>query len=283
MTALLQKLPQDADCLPATLHEAFQRFESASARLEERYQSLLAETEVLREQLKEKDAAIKRAERLAVVGEAAAAIAHEVRNPLGAMKLFASLLKRDLEQQPASQKLVEQISRNIETIDNVVSNMLHFSKSPSSIRGPVNVHALLQEHVEHFRLLADGNVKFNLTLDGNPFVLGDEHRLRQVFYNILLNAMQAMNFRGCVDVRSMQSAEGQLCVEIHDAGPGIPSEMLAKLFEPFASTRQGGTGLGLAIVKRIIEEHGGSVSAANQGGACFRLILPRKGISSEKR
>ncbi|MBX7143841.1 MAG: hypothetical protein K1X79_05270 [Oligoflexia bacterium] len=275
MTQLAHKQNIQPEPVPQALHDAFKRFEEASSRLEERYQSLVAETEVLRQQLEEKDAAIKRAERLAVVGEAAAAIAHEVRNPLGAMKLFASLLKRDLAERPDSQKLVEQISRNIETIDNVVSNMLHFSKGPGKVRAPINVHALLAEHVEHFRLLSDGKVTFDVALDGNPFILGDEHRLRQVFYNIMLNALQAMAFRGTLRIASKNMASGALGIEFEDSGPGIPQELLGKLFEPFASGRQGGTGLGLAIVKQVIEEHSGTVSAQNRGGACFEVCLPR--------
>ncbi len=260
------------------LVEAFRHFTEASARLESRYEMLRKEAEELRAELRKKEAELKKNEKLATLGQTAAAIAHEVRNPLGAMKLFVSLLCKDLKGQAGPLELVEQMNKSITALDNVVSNILQFSRSKKVALTPLNLHAIIQEQTR--QVLPGGEVQaaFSLDLKANPFILGNEHGLRQAFYNLFINSLQAMKYKGTISVRSFDDAEGGVRLVIRDTGPGIAPEILDTIFEPFVTTRNEGTGLGLAIVKRIVEEHEGTIQVRNVGGAEFTLRFPRKKI-----
>jgi signal transduction histidine kinase len=259
------------------LEQAFEKFNQTSERLQQGYEALQKEVEYLRSQLDAKEEEIKKAEKLATLGQTAAAMAHEVRNPLGAIKLFLSLLKQDLSGNSASLKMLDEINKSISNIDNVVSNILHFSKEQKACFAPLNFHAMLLEQAAHFESGLGKTAKFNLELNGNPFVSGNEHGLRQVLYNLLLNALQATRFEGAIDV-SFDSDETAARIAVSDNGPGIPADIMETLFEPFITTRNEGTGLGLAIVRQIVEQHGGTIKAENapEGGACFEIVLPRK-------
>ena len=257
------------------LADAFARFNEASARLEEHHNELQEEIHSLREQLQEKEREIERAARLATLGETAAAIAHEVRNPLGAIKLFVSLLREDVRNNPASVKLVDQVDTGIVSIEHVVSNILHFTKEQPKLLTPVNIHALLHEQIALIEPLHKGRVSTHLDLHGAPFMPGDEHSLRRMLHNLLLNALQAMKFNGSINVRCDGTRQDELIIEIRDKGPGIPAEVLPRLFEPFVTSRNEGTGLGLAIVKRIVQQHGGTIEARNDNGAIFTIQFKR--------
>lgn len=259
------------------LREAFDRFHEAGSKLEERYNALLVETEALRSELAKKEEEVKRAERLAMLGTTAAAVAHEVRNPLGAIRLFTSMLKRSIESDPQKVKLIDAIERGITSIDSVVSNILVFSKNRAVLKGPVNMHVLIQERIHHFQSIEPETVTFKLTMQGNPWILGDEESLRRAFGNLLINAAQAVNHQGkiSVSVESFSEAQ-QLKIIITDNGPGFPEELLCSIFEPFVSSKPSGTGLGLAIVHQTFAQHGGSVKAFNiESGAQIECVLPQ--------
>ncbi|MEZ4755113.1 MAG: ATP-binding protein [Bdellovibrionota bacterium] len=257
------------------LQEAFAKFNEASGLLESKYSALKFETERLREQLKEKDLEIKRGEKLAMLGETAAGIAHEVRNPLGAIKLFISILREDLREAPESVKILDQMDKSVATLDHVVSNILQFSKVKKVEFSPVNLASLINEQVSHFTS-ENNQLQFSLKIEGQPFISGNEHSLRQVFYNLLLNACQAIKYSGKIEVRAHDSDEEHYIVEVRDSGSGIPEDMLLRLFEPFATSKNEGTGLGLSIVKQILDEHGAFIEAYNAGGAVFKIRFNRK-------
>ena len=257
------------------LADAFSRFSEASARLEEHHAELQGEIESLKEQLREKEREIERAARLATLGETAAAIAHEVRNPLGAIKLFLSLLRTDVQNNPGSLKLVDQIDAGIVSIEHVVSNILHFTKEKPQLFAPVNLHALLHEQVAAIEPLHKGRATVRVTTSGSAFIPGDEHSLRRMIYNLLLNALQATTFTGTIDISCNASSAREVLLEIRDNGPGIPAAIIPRLFEPFVTSRVEGTGLGLAIVKRIVEQHEGSIEARNDNGAVFMVKINR--------
>lgn len=259
-----------------SLKDAFARFSEASERLEQKYQTLLEETKVLREALRQKDLEIKRQERLAMLGETAAAIAHEVRNPLGAIKLFISLLRQDVADKPESIKLVDQVDTSIAALDHVVSNILQFSKERKLTVTPVNVHSIIQEQLLSFPRSESNQATFALELTAAPYLLGNEASLRQVFYNLFHNALQATSYQGHITIRTSERADSNLVITITDSGPGIPEDIQDKIFEPFVTSKNEGTGLGLAIVKQIVEQHGGMIDAANTGsGAMFQIVLPK--------
>lgn len=261
------------------LQEAFQRFHEASQRLEGRYCELAHETESLRKRLREKDEEIKRAERFAMLGQTAAGIAHEVRNPLGAIELFLSLLRDQVSNQPDALELIGQISVSAKQIDAVVANMLHFANQRNLSLAPVDVHALLREQAELVtQRYADG-IKVVLELGGNPRILGNESALRQVVSNLVLNACQALKGSGQIELVAADTVDGVLVI-IRDSGPGVPEDLLDRLFEPFVTGREEGTGLGLAIVQKIVSQHGGQVKVCNTPGAEFAVELKRRPLAS---
>jgi signal transduction histidine kinase len=253
----------------SNLVDVIERFNESSSKLELRHTVLMKEIEDLREQVRKKDEEMKRSERLAMLGETAAALAHEVRNPLGAIALFVSMLKNDLSRHPQPLALVEEIEKSISSLDQVVSNVLHFAKNNKLHLGPVNIHSLAQEVRHHFFGLYGQNVTIDLEVNGNPFIIADGQGLRQCFYNLITNALQVTAFSGAIAIT---------VILVRDDGVGIPQEIMERLFEPFASGRREGTGLGLSIVKRIVVAHGGEISAQNTPGAQFTIRLPRRAV-----
>jgi signal transduction histidine kinase len=265
--------------LVSSLADVMERFNESSSKLELRHSALMGEIEELREQLRRKDEEMKRSERLAMLGETAAALAHEVRNPLGAIALFVSMLKNDLSNQPQPLALVEEIEKSISSLDQVVSNVLHFAKNNKLHLGPVNAHSLVQEVCHHFTGLYGQTSCFKTELGGNPFLIADGQALRQCLYNLITNALQITAFSGVIEVSvSDQDASDALLIIVRDNGSGVPDEIKPRLFEPFASGRREGTGLGLSIVKRIVVAHGGEISARNTPGAEFTIRLPRRAV-----
>jgi two-component system sensor histidine kinase AtoS len=262
--------------LAPSLADVLERFNESSSKLEARHQELMREVEELRERLRAKDEEVKRAERLAMLGLTAAGLAHEIRNPLGAITLFVSMLKNDLSDRPESLQLVEQIESGIRSLDGVVSNVLHFAQNKPLRVAPMNLHSVVQELHHHFSSLYSPQSCFEVRLSGNPFIKGDEQGVRQCLYNIIINALQAVSFAGtiCISV-SDQPESGMVSIVIEDDGPGVPSAILDRLFEPFTSGRREGTGLGLSIVRRIVEAHGGAVGVENTPHARFSIHLPR--------
>jgi signal transduction histidine kinase len=263
----------------ASLAEVMERFNESSSKLELRHTALMEEVEELREQLRRKDEEMKRSERLAMLGETAAALAHEVRNPLGAIALFVSMLKSDLGDRPQSLGLVDEIEKSISSLDQVVSNVLHFAKNNKLHLGPVNLHSLVQEVRQHFSGLYGSNARIFASLNGNPFLVADEQALRQCLYNLMTNALQVTAFAGEIAISVTEDeAKDTVSLIVRDNGPGIPAEIMPRMFEPFASGRREGTGLGLSIVKRIVVAHGGEISARNTPGAEFTVVLPRRAV-----
>lgn len=261
----------------ASLAEVMERFNESSTKLELRHTALMGEVEELREQLRRKDEEMKRSERLAMLGETAAALAHEVRNPLGAIALFVSMLKSELGDRPQSLGLVDEIEKSISSLDQVVSNVLHFAKNNKLHLGPVNLQSLVHEVRQHFAGLYGSNARIFASLNGNPFIVADEQALRQCLYNLMTNALQVTAFAGEIAICVTEDEAGDtVSLVVRDNGPGIPEEIMPRMFEPFASGRREGTGLGLSIVKRIVVAHGGAISARNTPGAEFTVVLPRR-------
>lgn len=269
--------------LAPSLAGVIQRFNDSTSKLETRHAELQREMEHLREQLKQKDEQVKRAERLALLGETAAGLAHEIRNPLGAIALFVSMLRSDLQDRPESLKLIDQVDRGIKSLDAVVSNVLHFARNIRLRVCPMNVHSVVQELHHHFASLYSPQCSFEVGLTGNPFIRGDEQGIRQCLYNVIMNALQAVSFAGTISVTVGDApARDAIAIIVEDDGPGIPSEIVDTLFEPFTSGRQEGTGLGLSIVRRIVQAHGGEVSVKNTPHAQFTITIPREGTSEQK-
>ena len=258
------------------LSQAFERFREASDKLEQRYTQLLLETEDLRRQLREKEETIRQSEKLATLGQMAAALAHEVRNPLGAMRLFTSLLRRDIADKPGALVLLTQTERSIESLDQVVSNMLHFAKDARPEKTACNLLVVVEEVLSFFRSAGHAQLEISLVAEGNFYLYANAGRLRQAIHNLVLNAAEAVTYKGKISLRLNGKEKNNLILEIEDSGAGIPEAMFARLFEPFQTSKNEGTGLGLAVVKAVCEEHAAQIEVTNKPGARFRLNFLRE-------
>lgn len=222
--------------------------------------------------------------RLAAMGEMAVRIAHEIRNPLGSIELFSTMLKDDLQDHDELKALAEHISSGVKSINNIVSNLLLFIRPDHQLdRQIIDVHEVLKDSLffaSHLIYAHDGIDVVTEMTDEMLFINGDLELLKQVFLNLILNAIQAMSQGGQLSIstrkgnghQSAQRAE----VLLSDTGCGIAETDLPKIFDPFHTTRKKGTGLGLTIVHNILRMHGGGIDISSNravGTQCL-VTLP---------
>jgi len=226
----------------------------------------------------------KRTEKFASMAEMAANIAHEIRNPLGSIELFASLLFKNLSQKK-DQELAVQIISSVKNVDNKISNLLLFTRTQSPKMSKIDLHQVLSEVIDFSeQIIEQGGIRVSAKFAWkHAYIDGDAEMLKQVFLNVILNAQQAMPDGGTLLIGSNTSVNQILkrdtqTVEIvfQDSGPGIPEQNLSRIFDPFFSTKESGSGLGLAIVHNIIHQHNGSVNIENsiQGGVSVNISFP---------
>jgi len=228
----------------------------------------------------------KRTEKFAAMGEMAANIAHEIRNPLGSIELFASLLKKDLKNEQNRDR-VSHIIGSVRNMDNKISNLLLFAKKQKSSMRMINISDVLNKMLKFSeQIIKTENIVLTVNNENiNPIIHGDEELLKQVFLNLILNAIQAMpnggNLHIVIKVCDKRRAgedidDSKVEIKFIDNGIGIPDKYIKKIFDPFFSTREGGTGLGLVIVHNIVDIHGGSidVESSNNRGTIFNLTFP---------
>lgn len=220
-----------------------------------------------------------RASKLAVVGEMSAAIAHEVRTPLGILRSSAQMLGREANISPQGRELVGFIESETQRLNRLVSAMLDAARPRAMSFSQVDIHELIHASVAMLSAQAEAkgvavSVQFRAV---DPTVQCDKEQMTQVLLNILLNALQILARGGRVGI-STRDTGSNLCIEIADDGPGIDPADRARVFEAFFFQREGGIGLGLAIVQQIVASHGGDIEVAQSelGGALFRIVLPRE-------
>jgi signal transduction histidine kinase len=212
--------------------------------------------------------------RLATVGQMAASIAHELRNPLGAARNSAYFLKRYAKEPDA--ELLEHlriIDTEIMVAGGIITDLLDVARAKPPSRNDLVLGEIVQEALDRLHL-AGGIMSF-LTSDPDPFVLNaDASQLRQVFQNLLANAAQAVGLEGEIRIQAwLEGDEG--VISVRDSGPGVAEDHADRIFEPLFSTRPRGTGLGLTICRDIIERHGGTIELGHTGpGAEFLIRLP---------
>ncbi len=201
-----------------------------------------------------------------------AGIAHEVRNPLGGLELFAGLLREGLADQPERLEEVKRLEREVGYLNTVVTEFLDYARRPALALEMVPLKALLDEVTQ---VGAVGRSDVSVDVDPALQVMADQNQLRRVLLNLLRNAVAASP-QGAI-VLSARRQSARVVIECRDSGPGVAPALVEKIFTPFFTTRQKGTGLGLAFAREIVAEHGGvlSVSPALEGGACFRMELPQ--------
>jgi signal transduction histidine kinase len=260
------------------LADVFKVFNETTRRLEESHRVLQAKVESLQQELARKNAELERKKRLAALGEMAAGVAHEIRNPLGGIQLYARLLERELVN-PQDIRIVRKIIDGVKSLNNVVEGMLAFTSNIVPQPASCNLEDVIEEAISYLVPQIDESgctVICDLPREA-PLCHIDDELVKRAFMNIVKNALEAMKGGGTLRISISQETPESLTVCFKDTGPGIPPEMLDKIFNPFFTNKPGGTGLGLAIVHRVIESNNGRISAGNapEGGAVFEVTLPK--------
>ncbi|HFE45640.1 MAG TPA: histidine kinase [Nannocystis exedens] len=221
------------------------------------------------------NATLKKVERLATVGQVAASIGHELRNPLAVMQTSLILLGRRVPDDPKVRRHLKKLDDQIGLCSAIISDLLELARDRPPDRRPCDLCELAREAL--LVVPRPEAVEINLSMQPSiESISVDPGQLRQLVINLVLNAVQAVGPVGKVEIRVEERDDGvALCVE--DSGPGIPEDVGRRLFEPLFTTRSTGTGLGLALCRRVTEKHGGTITAANRerGGARFVVVLPR--------
>ncbi|HOX45768.1 MAG TPA: ATP-binding protein [Myxococcota bacterium] len=232
-------------------------------------------------ELRALEAKMKKAERLAALGGMAAVLAHEIRNPLASISGSVQMLQRSSLLDGADRKLMEIILRETGRLDGLLGEFLAFARPKEPRRVECELHALVQDSLTMFaRSELGGQLELVPELE-DVHGLVDPDQIRQVLWNLLSNAAQALGGegRGRIRVRlwrTLEAGAARVHLEVRDSGPGIPPELQERVFEPFFSTREKGTGLGLAVVNQIVEAHGGQVEldCPREGGCRVEVRLP---------
>ena len=232
--------------------------------------------------LKQMERELSQTRTLAALGEMAATVAHEIRNPLGGIGGFARLLERDIDKDDPRRALVGRVIEGVGSLNRIVSNLLVYTRPMETRYRIVPVREWLHEMADWCQLEAPSldveslevEIEVEVAAESGRF---DPERLQQVMLNLLRNALQAMEGAGRLRL-SARRATGLLILGVEDDGKGIPPEMLSDVFNPFFTTKENGTGLGLAIVRKIVELHGGNLFVTSEPGrgTRFDIHLPQQ-------
>lgn len=252
-------------------------YNEVTERLKDAHERLGSEVSGLREELRRKNVELRRRDRLAALGEMAAGLAHEIRNPLGGIALYSSMLERELPETSKARGAASKISVGVRTLERLVSDILDFAQERPLQRHVCKLADLLpalDASVEPWAEQCRSEYSFDSKAGGCRLYC-DPERLGQTLLNLLMNAVQAAGAQGKAWLAARPKSGG-VEIEVCDSGPGIPQEHLDRIFNPFFTTKAQGTGLGLAIVHQIVEAHGGTIRAGNrpEGGARFLIWLP---------
>lgn len=227
--------------------------------------------------LKNLEAEIRQAQRLADLGTMAAGMAHEIRNPLSAIKTYVALLPAKIENPGFLEKFQKTVPREINRLNNLVEELLELSRPPKYIFKLTDMKALLKQCMELLEAdLHIGNIDCKLHISKDlPLIMADANQLEKVFINLVQNGAQAMPDGGVTTIHAYNKKD-DIVIDFMDTGYGFSPEMAENLFNPFFTTKAKGTGLGLAITHKVISEHGGLIKATSKKGegACFSITLP---------
>jgi two-component system, NtrC family, sensor kinase len=267
--AVAQGLADPEYCLPYLLEQSHKIY----SELEKSHREL----QISHSELEQAHKHLFRTEKLASIGQLAAGVAHEINNPLGTITIYAHLLQKGMETDDPRREDISLIISEASRAKDIVQGLLSFARETKLRTGPMNINDIITDVLG---LVVNQSLFHNITIKESlyqdlPTIVADETQIKQVFLNIILNAAQAMEGNGELTITTTQEGN-QVKVRIADTGPGIPPEIMGKLFSPFFTTKEKGTGLGLAIVYGIIERHLGKVDVETElgKGTAFILSLP---------
>ncbi|PYS22795.1 MAG: hypothetical protein DMG11_26310 [Acidobacteria bacterium] len=249
-----------------TLEDLVASFQSASESLERSYRELQGRVQSLTAELEREREERVRLERLAAMGEMAMELAHEIRNPLGSIELYASMLEGEY---------AEQIVRSVRLLNHSVTNVLQFGKPIVPAPERISVNRLLEGIRAFLQPIAQQKrIRIETDCDTDCYAVADLELLHRMLLNLVLNALRETPTDGTVSLKG-QVAGCDVSIVVEDTGPGIQEEQLARIFDPMFSTSRDGCGLGLPIVKRIVESHNGTVSVgSSRNGTRFLITIP---------
>lgn len=283
--------PPSAPVGARDLAELLRAFNEVTERLELTHDHLRREVAALQAELRDKNEQLARSRRLAALGEMAAGIAHEVRNPLSSIRLYARMLEQDLFDRPSERLTATKIAGAVRGLDAVVGDVLTFARELRVRRSRVEASELLSSALEACQAECPGAVTVVRRDAGEAVELdGDPALIHQALVNVIRNALQAMAEAPApsgghaleLDARldaGRREGPPTVALMVADTGPGVGPELIDRMFNPFFTTRATGTGLGLAIVHRIVDAHGGRVVVRDRSeegarGAVFQLHFP---------
>ncbi|MCI0364695.1 MAG: ATP-binding protein [Phycisphaerales bacterium] len=288
-SAPMPSIPRADNVVIDDLRDLMSEVAHASQRLQATHGSLQDHVARLQRELADANAALRRSQALAALGQMAAGIAHEVRNPLGSIQLYVQMLAEDLADRPAQSELCAKIARAVVTLDAVVRDVLAFARDMLINPQPTTAQQLFERTTENCQSMLVGKVRVVRRLDWNREFQADIGLIVQALGNLVRNAVEAMEEASIGQAQLRLSAtsrrircaasppETRVVLAVEDSGPGIPPAVMDRIFNPFFTTRKTGTGLGLAIVHRIIDAHGGHLLIHNLGSQ----NLPPSGDSTE--
>jgi signal transduction histidine kinase len=230
--------------------------------------------------LKQMEEEVQQSRILSALGEMAATVAHEIRNPLGGIGGYAGLLARGLEQDDPKRRLVEKIIQGVSSLNKIVSNLLYYTRKTVLRSVRLDLVEYLDEQL--------GAVEIEVEKDNLPIVIErkfpdgpveaeiDPEKFSQVMLNLCFNGVHAMEAGGTLTVE-LAKQDGSPCIRVRDTGCGIPTENLEQIFTPFFTTKEQGTGLGLAIVRKIVDLHGGSIGVRSTVGQGTEFSITLRG------
>jgi len=227
-------------------------------------------------QLKRLETEMKQKEKWAAIGELSSNIAHEIRNPLASLKGSIEMLKEDSVSKNYKKRLMEIALNEMERLDRIITDFLTYSRPTPPEFKRFELHSMLDETIELLKNVEQNNISINKKYTGRLEVDADPQKMRQVFWNLGINSIEAMPEGGELII-STRNMDRYVEIIFKDFGAGIDGKNIEKIFYPFFTTKENGTGLGLAIAYRIIEEHNGriNVNSSPGVGTTFEIILPK--------
>lgn len=228
----------------------------------------------------------RRQDRLAAVGRVAAGIAHEIRNPLAAMRGAIQVLHSDIQADSSEAQLMEIILRESDRLNKIIADFLTYARPHTGAFTSVDLREPLHETftlLRHSPEIRDGHMLEDVMPDEAMMASADSAQLKQVFWNLSRNAMQAMPDGGALRAELKRTSAGRLRITFKDTGQGMTPQQVEQLFEPFSSSTSGGTGLGLSIVYQIIRDHGGTINVRSREGQGTTITIELPSMPEEQR
>ncbi|RPI82600.1 MAG: hypothetical protein EHM42_09290 [Planctomycetaceae bacterium] len=252
--------------------------EGGLQEIDDQMRSLARRVELVVERLQQRETEVLRSEQMAAVGQLAAGVAHEIRNPLTSIKLLVQAGKEDAARGGMSVEDLEVVEREVRRMERSLQTFLDFARPPQVERREIDLATIVEQTFDLLRGRA-AKQQVELRFDRPIPALRSEvdpEQMRQVLLNLALNALDAMPEGGTLHVGLVQQRDGWVEFRVLDTGPGISPALAPRLFQPFQSDKETGLGLGLVISRRIVEEHGGTLSVESHpsAGACFSVKLP---------